>query len=574
MQPNRRVPNKLGKALVDAGLLDEEGINRVLDQQQHTPGRFGDVALRLGLVAEEDMLKILSEQLHVPLVNLSQYSMDPDVVRMIPESHARTYRAIALEVAADSVVVGMSDPSDLNALDVLAQVLPLPLSPVLVASESLNRIHNLYYSNDAEIEKVAQRIEVESSDRSAPKRVELKLQNQQGASAADAPTSRMVDLLFERAVRLGASDIHIEPDEEVLRIRTRVDGVLHERVMAQRSIAPVLASCLKTMAGLDVAEVRMPQDGSFSLNVSDRELDVRLSTMPIQDGESIVMRLLDQSKGLLSLEILGMPEKLTTRFRHQVKRPHGMVLVTGPTGSGKTTTIYAALNERNNPGEKIITVEDPVEYKLPRVNQVEINPQIGLDFNAVLRSVLRQDPDVILIGEIRDEESMDMGLRSAMTGHLVFSTLHTNDAVSTVSRMIEMGGQGYLLAATLKLVVAQRLVRRVCPHCQKKQVLEPYEQEWIDLVFKEEDIVHAFLKGGGCASCEHTGYRGRIGIFEVIEIDHELKEDLNREDMNAFEQHVRANKNYHSLIDGAKELLLTGATSVEEVMRVMDDVSL
>jgi MSHA biogenesis protein MshE len=328
------------------------------------------------------------------------------------------------------------------------------------------------------------------------------------------------------------------------------------------------------MAGLDVAEVRMPQDGSFSLNVSDRELDVRLSTMPIQDGESIVMRLLDQSKGLLSLEVLGMPEQLTTRFRHQVKRPHGMVLVTGPTGSGKTTTIYAALNERNNPGEKIITVEDPVEYKLPRVNQVEINPQIGLDFNAVLRSVLRQDPDVILIGEIRDEESMDMGLRSAMTGHLVFSTLHTNDAVSTVSRMIEMGGQGYLLAATLKLVVAQRLVRRVCPHCQKKQVLESYEQEWVDLVFKEEDIVHAFLKGSGCASCEHTGYRGRIGVFEVIEIDHELKGDLNREDMNAFEQHVRGKENYHSLIDGAKELLLTGATSVEEVMRVMDDVSL
>lgn len=561
---------RLGEHLVDAGVLTQQQVDAALEEQNRSSGRLGEVILRMGMVDEETFVTTLARQLNVPLVDLKDSVLQPETVHLIPEPYARVYNALAIERAGDHVVVGMDDPSDINALDALSKAVPLPIQPVLVRPSDLRRLQDLFYRYESEIANIATSVDaytqLRDDERGGRQRGPLTL--------ADAPAGQMVDLLFSNAVRMNASDIHIEPDEEILRIRTRVDGVLHEQILQQKSVATVLASRLKTMAGLDISEKRLPQDGHFDIEVSGRRIDVRLSTMPVQHGESVVMRLLDQSAGVFALDRLGMPMEMMERFRYETSRPHGMILVTGPTGSGKTTTLYAALRERNNPEEKILTVEDPVEYKLPRINQVQVNPRIGLDFGRVLRSALRQDPDVILIGEIRDRESMEIGLRAAMTGHLVLSTLHTNDAISAVSRLTDLGGEGYLIASTLRTVVSQRLVRRLCNRCKQEAPLQPHQQRWADLVLGEGAEPRRFMAGVGCSQCEQTGYRGRIGVFEMILVDEQLKADLNRGDMQAFESHARAQKGYRGLISRAMEYALSGVTSVEEVMRVTDDLDL
>ncbi len=561
---------RLGEHLVEAGALTQQQVDEALAEQSRSSGRLGEVIIRMGMLDEESFVSSLSRQIEMPLVDLKHAVLEPETVRLIPEAYARAYSALAIERAGDHIVVGMDDPTDINSLDALSKVVPLPIQPVLVRPSDLGRLHDLFYRREAEIADIAS-----SVDAYTHKPLEEAKTEQRGPlTMVDAPAAQMVELLFENAVRMGASDIHIEPDEEVLRIRTRVDGILHEQILGQKDVATVLASRLKTMAGLDISEKRLPQDGHFDLQVMDKRIDVRLSTMPVQYGESVVMRLLDQSSGVFALDRLGMAADMLERFRHQISRPHGMILVTGPTGSGKTTTLYSALGERNNPEEKIITVEDPVEYKLPRISQVQVNPKIGLSFNRVLRSALRQDPDVILIGEIRDGDSMQIGLRAAMTGHLVLSTLHTNDAISTVSRLVDLGGEGYLLASTLRTVVSQRLVRRLCNRCKQEAALAPHEQEWVHAVLGEEPSGRKFMRGTGCSQCEQTGYRGRVGVFEMIMIDDELKNDLNHGDMQSFESHARAQKGYRGLIRRAMDYALSGVTSVEEVMRVTDDLDL
>jgi MSHA biogenesis protein MshE len=393
----------------------------------------------------------------------------------------------------------------------------------------------------------------------------------QGADVADAPVVRLLQTLFEDAIQAGASDIHIEPDESVLRIRQRIDGVLQEQVMKERRIASALVSRLKLMAALNISERRLPQDGRFNVRVRERSIDVRLSTMPTLHGESVVMRLLDQSQGLLSLAEVGMPADMARRFRRLIHKPHGMVLVTGPTGSGKTTTLYAALSELNDPGKKIITIEDPVEYRLPRINQVQVNSRINLGFAQILRSVLRQDPDIILIGEMRDQETAQIGLRAAMTGHLVLSTLHTNDAMSTAQRLIDMGAPGYLVASSLSGVLAQRLVRRVCPDCAVPQVPDPGARRWLSQFLTEAraaQVVTGLRKGLGCVHCNHTGYRGRIGIFEFLEIDDAMGDALRRDDTAAFHAAVKVAHAFKSLTESAIELAGAGQTSLDEALRI------
>ena len=314
---------------------------------------------------------------------------------------------------------------------------------------------------------------------------------------------------------MAASDIHIEPDEGKLRIRQRVDGILQESVINERNIAAALVLRLKLMSGLDISEKRLPQDGRTNIRIKGRSIDVRVSTMPIQHGESVVMRLLDQSAGLLTLDQTGMPEELLKRFRNLLNRPHGMILVTGPTGSGKTTTLYGALSELNLPAKKIITVEDPVEYRLPRINQVQVNSKIGLDFKGVLRTTLRQDPDIIMVGEMRDHETVEIGLRGALTGHLVLSTLHTNDSISSAIRLLDMGAPGYLAASSLRAIIAQRLVRRLCKNCRTEHRPDEEELFWIDNI-EPGASSHQFHRGMGCQTCNQTGYRGRIGVFELL----------------------------------------------------------
>ncbi len=355
----------------------------------------------------------------------------------------------------------------------------------------------------------------------------------------------------------------------MLRIRLRVDGVLHEQIIEAERIASALVTRLKLMCGLDISEKRLPQDGRFSIRVKEKALDVRLATMPVQFGEAMVMRLLDQSASHMPLSELGMSERIAERVKLLMTRSTGMILVTGPTGSGKTTTLYSAIHQVNEPGRKIITVEDPVEYRLPRVNQVQVNVRIGLTFARILRTALRQDPDIILVGEMRDQETAEIGLRAAMTGHLVLSTLHTNDALSTIERLLDMGPPAYIIAASLDAILAQRLVRRICDVCAADDDLEPQQQAWLASMVGEDEIASMRLRRGvGCAYCSNTGYRGRIGVYELLEMNDALVEAMRREDLAAFAEIVRADTEFRPLVRAALDIAAVGTTSLEEVMRL------
>jgi MSHA biogenesis protein MshE len=354
-----------------------------------------------------------------------------------------------------------------------------------------------------------------------------------------------------------------------LRIRQRIDGVLHETLLNEASVASALVLRLKLMSGLDISEKRLPQDGRFNVKVRGHSVDVRVSTMPVQYGESVVMRLLDQSAGILNLDEVGMPADILQRFRRQLKRPHGMILVTGPTGSGKTTTLYGALSELNKPGKKLITAEDPVEYRLPRVNQVQVNNKIGLTFSSILRTFLRQDPDIILVGEMRDQETVEIGLRSALTGHLVLSTLHTNDAIDSALRMMDMEAPGYLVASAVRAVLAQRLVRRVCRDCGEKEAPDAAKIQWLKARFPEHQH-REFHSGRGCQTCNFTGYKGRIGVFELLEMNQAMMDALRDNNAVLFSQIARESEDYHPLVASAMGLALEGRTSLDEVLILGD----
>ncbi|MBC8210576.1 MAG: type II/IV secretion system protein, partial [Gammaproteobacteria bacterium] len=402
---------------------------------------------------------------------------------------------------------------------------------------------------------------------------ELSIGNEDLANLAqsemtDAPVAKLLQSIFEDAIQVNASDIHIEPDKKVIRIRQRVDGVLHEQVMKEIQIAPAVVVRLKLMANLNISEKRLPQDGRFNMLVSKREIDVRLSTMPVQHGESVVMRILDQTRGALDIEHLGMPPLLLKRFRKNFNLPHGMVLVTGPTGSGKTTTLYAALKELNRAESKIITVEDPVEYQLSRVNQVQVNAKIGLTFASVLRSALRQDPDIIMVGEMRDAETVEIGVSAAMTGHLVLSTLHTNDTVSTATRLMDMGVEGYLLATTLRSIIAQRLIRKICTSCIEEYTPDAFETSWIREELKADISKFHYKRGKGCLHCGFTGYHGRMGVYELLDMNSELAEALRRDDSQGFVEAAARASGYEPLVNVAHDYATQGLTTIDEVLKL------
>ncbi|HET7133021.1 MAG TPA: GspE/PulE family protein, partial [Gammaproteobacteria bacterium] len=448
-------------------------------------------------------------------------------VTKLPETHARRHRALVLKEDQRGYLVGMADPTDLHAYDELARLLGKPIRLALAKEATLLKTIDSIYRRTDEIVSLAEELDEELSEAD----VDLQaLAAEEGSP--DAPVIKLIQSMFEDAVQVNASDIHIEPDERCLRIRQRVDGLLQEQVIEGNRVGQALITRLKLMCGLDIAEKRKPQDGRFSIKVDDKALDVRVSTMPIYHGEAIVLRLLDHSASQLSFDQLGMPDEIAARFKTLTERSSGMVLVTGPTGSGKTTTLYAALNHLNSPATKIITAEDPVEYRLPRVNQVQVNFKIGLTFAAILRNALRHDPDIVLVGEMRDHETVEMGLRAAMTGHLVFSTLHTNDAASAVSRLLDMDAQGYLIAAALDGVLAQRLVRRVCDNCAHPAELGVHHAAWLGRYLGAEQLrAGKFMEGVGCTYCNMTGYKGRIGVYELVEIDAGMADAIRRNDL-------------------------------------------
>jgi MSHA biogenesis protein MshE len=561
-EPKKKI--RIGDLLVQEDVITEDQLMTALREQKNTGRKLGRTLVEMGYVEEDTLLNILSRQLKVPFVQLRHYQFNNELVKKLPEAMARRFRAIVLAQQGEELLVGMADPLDLVAYDELVRVLKHPVKQAVVRESELLNTLDLVYRRTDEIASLAEELEDELGDDA------FDLANLSAESeSADAPVVKLLQTLFEDAIQARSSDIHIEPDETVVRIRQRIDGVLQEQVMKEKRVNSALVLRLKLMAGLNISEKRLPQDGRFNVRVKGKSIDVRVSTMPVQHGESVVMRLLDQSQGTLDLEGTGMPPELLERFRKLIKRPHGMILVTGPTGSGKTTTLYGALTELNKPEVKIITAEDPVEYRLPRITQVQVNPKIGLEFASVLRSALRQDPDIILVGEMRDHETVEIGLRAAMTGHLVLSTLHTNDSISSAMRLIDMGAEPFLVASSLLGVVAQRLVRRVCDNC--KEAYEPTDQEltWLrSFDLDPLDIEAGFVLGRGCYQCSNTGYKGRVGVYEMLEMNEDMLDALRRKDVSDFTRAARKSPLFRPLGQCAMDYALQGVTSLQEVSRV------
>jgi len=554
---------RLGEILLQQKLLTDDQLKAALEEQKRSGRKLGRIFIDSGFLTEDQIGGALARQLQVPFINLKHFNIKPEIATLLPETLARRFRAIVLEDSATYYRVGMADPTDLFAYDEINRVLKRDIQLAVVSESALLQNIDRVYRRTEEISGLAQELGEELGEAV----IDL---GGIGLTAGveDAPVVKLLQSVFEDAVQVRASDIHIEPQERKLHIRFRIDGVLHLQTEADSKIASALVLRLKLMSGLDISERRLPQDGRFNVKVRNVSIDVRISTMPIQFGESVVMRLLNQSGGILGLERIGMPKWMLERLREVIHRPSGMVLVTGPTGSGKTTTLYAALDELNTTGRKIITVEDPVEYRLPGINQVQIHEKIELTFARVLRTALRQDPDVILVGEMRDQGTVETGLRAAMTGHMVLSTLHTNDAVSTPIRLLDMGAPRYMVAMSLQVVVAQRLLRLVCESCGEPAQLAPNVEVWARNELGDRAVATQFRKGRGCTQCNGTGYLGRTGVYEMLEMTRPVVEAANQPDPAVFIEAARRQIAGRTLKDHALELVVQGRTTVEEAMRI------
>ena len=565
---------RLGDLLIQETLITAGQLDEALVEQKKSGRKLGRIFIDRQWVTELQIAKAVARQLRAPFVDLANRNLRPEVAALLPEMHARRLRAMPIDDSGGSALrVAMADPTDINAYDEIARLTRREIDLVVVAESQLLAALDRVYRGGDEIAGLARELTADITT------VQDEIGDLLGlgqVTTEDAPVVRLLSSMFEQALRTRASDIHIEPQERNLRIRFRIDGVLHVQTEADAKIASAVALRLKLMSGLDISEKRLPQDGRFHVKLKNSAIDVRISTLPTQHGESVVMRLLNQSAGLLSLDNLGLPEAVAAALARTLKRPNGMIVVTGPTGSGKTTTLYAALNALNDTERKIITVEDPIEYRLPGLNQVQVMEKIDLSFARVLRAALRQDPDVILIGEMRDQTTAEIGLRAALTGHLVLSTLHTNDALSTPLRLIDMGVPRYMVALSLHLVLAQRLVRTLCQHCADEQRPDVQQQTWLQATLANEPPEQArhLLAGTrwrgarGCSECNGTGYVGRAGVYEFIEMTQALVDAMNDNDPARFNQTGRRQMAGQTLRRDALRLAAAGRTSLDEAMRV------
>jgi MSHA biogenesis protein MshE len=555
---------RLGQILVQQKRITEEQLNVALEEQKQLGRRLGRVLVDKGVITEEQLAEALARQLNLPYLELRNVNVKREVVLKLPESAARRFRALVLEDSGATCKVGMADPTDLTAYDEIVRMLKRNIEVVVLAGPDISRAFDRLYRRTEQIAGLAQELGAEVGETNVVDFGTLATT----PGLEEAPVVKLLQTVFEDAIQQRASDIHIEPQEKTLQIRFRIDGVMHLQTQAEARIANALALRVKLMSGLDISEKRLPQDGRFNVRVRGTQIDVRLSTLPTQYGESAVMRLLNQSTGVLGLDKIGMPSEMVERVRAIIHRTSGMVLVTGPTGSGKTTTLYSALSELNSPERKLITVEDPVEYRIAGINQVQVNEKIELGFERVLRSCLRQDPDVILVGEMRDKATVETGMRAAMTGHMVFSTLHTNDAVSTPVRLLDMGAPRYMVALSLQLVIAQRLVSVICPGCASEHKLLPNEHEWLRHEFGDSVDRHRYMKGRGCSNCSGTGFSGRTGVYEMLEMTDSVVAAANSDDIQTFISAARAQMAGNTLRRHAAVLVASGTTTVSEAMRI------
>lgn len=546
----------LGEILIEQGLVTKEQIQEALSRQKSENRSLGEILLDLGYITESDLYSALGEQLGVPYVSLSYYSVDPSVIGLLAESFARQHKVIPLFRIGTSLTLGMVDPLNLAVIDQVVRATGLEVEPVICSPHDIEQAIDHYYGTSSAVEEVVQVLGAEEKEEAVDT---YTLQ----AQASDAPIVKLVNLIIAQAVKERASDIHIEPEEGLVRVRFRVDGIMREVYTQPKRLQGAIISRIKIMANLDIAERRLPQDGRIQIAVEGRQIDLRVSTLPTVYGENVVMRILDKSNLRVNLSDLGFGD-MEPRVRAMLSRPNGLILVTGPTGSGKTTTLYSALNEVSKMDVNTITLEDPVEYRLPLIRQAQVNVKAGFTFASGLRSILRQDPDIVMVGEIRDAETAKIAVEAAMTGHLVLSTLHTNDAPSALPRLIDMGVEPFLVASATAGVMAQRLVRKICPNCKVEYDPPDSVLKAIGLSGKRAKL----YKGEGCRACSNTGYKGRMGVYEVMVVNEEIRQLVVEEASADRIREAAMRAGMRTLRQDGILKALEGHTTVEEVFRV------
>ena len=564
---------KLGELLLKAQLINQQQLTKALDEQKNSGGKLGEILQRLGFVTEDDIIECLSHQFGVPSINLRHFEIDPNVAKIIPVDLARKYNVIPVNKTGATLTLAMTDPTNIFAMDEITFMTGYRVEPVVASEEAIReRIdRNFGSSRELELKKVME--DLTTVDEAALELMEEDEEVDVGKLAEEsqeAPVVRLVNIMLTDAIKRGASDIHVEPYEKSFRVRYRIDGLLREVMNPPQRLKDAIISRIKVLAKLDIAEKRLPQDGRIRLKARIegrmRELDFRVSVLPTMHGEKVVLRLLDKEQLRLVMTKLGFEKSSLKKFEDNILKPYGMVLVTGPTGSGKTNTLYSALQRVNVPETNIITAEDPVEFQMAGVNQVQMKDAIGLNFAAALRSFLRQDPNIILVGEIRDFETAEIAIKAALTGHLVLSTLHTNDAPSTISRLMNMGIEPFLVATSVNVIAAQRLVRKVCQNC--KEEVETPIQALLSIGFAESEA-HSLklVKGRGCEKCANTGYKGRIGLFEVMDMSDDMRE-LVLSGATAMELRRKAiEEGMVSLRQSGLQKIREGLTTIDEVVR-------
>ncbi len=562
---------RIGQVLVDLGFISEEALESLLDEQQQRPGEMlGQIAISMGLINDDQLAQGLAEQMGMQVISLSDVVISPDVLAHVTEPMAQLYRIIPVSFKDNALTIAMCDPQKLSTIDELRSFLGYDIKPVVATEKDVVKALDRYYAVGGEsvetlIADMEQDVELAKAMAALETDQALDLTSVE-AMAESAPVRKLLNMVLLLAIKDHASDLHFEPFETEFKIRIRADGVLYEMVPPPRHLAFAITTRIKVMANLDIGERRLPQDGRIRLTVGGHPVDLRVSVLPTMFGESVVMRILDRSVVMLDLNVMGLPREVLAGFREIIRKPNGIVLVTGPTGSGKTTTLYGALNELNCIEDKLITTEDPVEYDIDGVVQMPIDANIGNTFSQCLRSILRQDPDKILVGEIRDLETAEIAVQASLTGHMVFSTLHTNDAPSTVTRLRDMGVPPFLLTATLEAILAQRLVRKICKDCREQT--QPSTETLAQLDLTPDDVLdRKFYRGRGCANCNNTGFKGRTGIFEWLVVNDQLRELINTGASTEKIRDLGMQTGMHPLRASGLEKVFDGVTTIEEIIR-------
>ncbi|MCG0274960.1 MAG: Flp pilus assembly complex ATPase component TadA [Thermosediminibacteraceae bacterium] len=546
---------KFGEILLEQNIISKSQLERALDLQKKTGKLIGEILVDMGLIDENMVMEILEFQLGVPHVDLNAYDIDPEVIKFLPESLARKYSAFPVRQKGNTLIVAFNDPLDVFAIHDIRVITGMDIQPAIASKSQIERAIEVFYSAKDSIQEVLREIGVEFYEEPFLETL---------YDEASAPIIKLVNTVLFRAIYEGASDIHIEPQEKDIRVRYRIDGELFEVIKWPKKLLDSVVTRIKIMAGMDIAQKRIPQDGHFNFPINNTVFDIRVSTMPMIHGEKVVLRIFNHQRMCLDLKLLGFDKWELDLISKMLKFPYGMILVTGPTGSGKTTTLYSMLNSINTPSKNIVTLEDPVEYVLEGVNQLQINPKAGITFASALRSVLRQDPNVIMIGEIRDKETAEIAVRAALTGHLVLSTLHTGDAVGSITRLLDMGIEPSLVASSLIGIISQRLVRKICPYC--KEEYKPEAQDLIALSLKSKQKLY---RGKGCNFCNKSGFRGRTVISEILLISQKHRELIAKGALTEEFLKISREQGFKSIKENAIKLVEEGITTPREIVKVI-----